>query len=1247
MDKKDKPAGAGFFGTKELLKKYKKDTPGESVKEVYKDSGLGNKPINVSNNIKKENRDMKSAKEFLNDIIENVVNEETELDEAVKAAKNAGPFTIVAIKNGKVIDTFRGAEHNELKDVVAFVKANNKGAKISVEAKGGKIVHTEDVEVDEAKMIKVEVDPKKKIGYEVRSVGPGGKTTVTKRKDMPDKKDITDHAEMTEAKAKRITKLHGKYPKGTHFCATHVEHVDFGHGNPIHSQHATPDRFGDIDWYDVMFEHGIERGVPTDDMNILLSEVHENHDHSDGEELEEAEFDSKKSAEEIRLRTKYRMSKDGGKDGKPYSPEDMHGAMDSLQRKKARTSGVKRKGSKHPDNNPVNLKIGEAAGQNPLKTTFGGLDKAKDTASYKKYLDRVAVAKAKRDAQIKKEREDGIRSKYESVERVDELKQSTLRSYKDKAKKSERSGRDTGFGGETSSEREAGVRQVKKRVKGIDGATKRLVARQYEDVEQVDELDAKTLKSYIWKAKGKVQSDLNTGNHSPETNKRAKNVVKAKRRVGEDVEQVDEGSRSRDHQGSYEVKIKDKDKTVVFVDHEAGQSKDHAFVQVRKNGNKHSVNDKVNHKDVDKHIKRHSKGNTTTRVQVSHPNDDTSGWSESVGQVDELDVSTIRSYEKKGRISRQDPDSNQKTRDKRFAGFRRASARIRASRSGAVGQVDELKMPEKSKRGRATDPVIAAALKRGWKRADLKADGKLRRGDAEGAESHMTNARKRKIASRVEDVELDELKSSTLRSYATKAATDNQNRVMRQIANDPAPTPKKSMDKLRSRSASRQAALSRLDARSKRRDGDKTKLTKSLAREEVEQVNEMSAKAHYKTYQNKFIVPPIDRNRNPNREKEGLEGPYRSKKSGKVFYYDTKAGKYYDADSDIYLAVKDVMEASRFESVEYVEEAKVGDTVHLGHASKGGSGVKGKVVKIDGRNVHIKNDRGDTFKGPLDRVTVGEAIRFDAGHPDSGISGKVSGKGKRNRKAGGEVRVKYKGHPAYKDDSPGLPIRSRDIGRLIKTARRKDTKPHDSKNLTNPTLTRDPNGAGVRGSGLRNVRKEGTYDVAKKVTDKFNKVLDKAMKPVEDRAEKKFNSPAKTKLGKIGQKLFNSVEYTDEGMSDSAKRAAKILTSRTPKNVHNPGNPKKPSRGDLEARQREDERLSRREGVEDMTAAQERDAARRLKPTRATVAKVGLPSTDKERASYVKKHADEKGGKPGNTKARKLRDLKLRLRGNQ
>ena len=223
----------------------------------------------------------------------------------------------------------------------------------------------------------------------------------------------------------------------------------------------------------------------------------------------------------------------------------------------------------------------------------------------------------------------GLDSKHESVD-LEELKKSTLMSYIDMAKKSERSGRDTGFEGETPSERKAGVRQVKKRVKGIDGATRRLVARQYqpEDVEQVDELSSKTLLSYADKA----QKD---------------NTQRVTRMA-----------------------------------------------------------DKPDHMPVDK------------------------------GEMKKL--------------------------RKRQTGV--VKAKNKTSMGEEVEQVDELKMPEKSKRGRATDPVIAAALKRGWKRADLTADGKLRRGDAEGAESHMTNARKRKIASRVESVDLDEKLQIKLKS---------------------------------------------------------------------------------------------------------------------------------------------------------------------------------------------------------------------------------------------------------------------------------------------------------------------------------------------------------------------------------------------------------------------------------------------------------------------------------------------------
>ena len=75
------------------------------------------------------------------------------------------------------------------------------------------------------------------------------------------------------------------------------------------------------------------------------------------------------------------------------------------------------------------------------------------------------------------------------------------------------------------------------------------------------------------------------------------------------------------------------------------------------------------------------------------------------------------------------------------------------------------------------------------------------------------------------------------------------------------------------------------------------------------QIDEMSAKDHYRRYKNKNRVTSIDRERFPNREKEGLEGPYRTKKTGLIYYYDTKAKKYYDPQTDMYLSVDDIMES--------------------------------------------------------------------------------------------------------------------------------------------------------------------------------------------------------------------------------------------------------------------------------------------------------------------------------------------------
>lgn len=59
-----------------------------------------------------------------------------------------------------------------------------------------------------------------------------------------------------------------------HQCAIHVKSEQFGEGRTITTQHADPDEQGNIAWYDVMFEHGIEKHVPTSDLEILVSESH-------------------------------------------------------------------------------------------------------------------------------------------------------------------------------------------------------------------------------------------------------------------------------------------------------------------------------------------------------------------------------------------------------------------------------------------------------------------------------------------------------------------------------------------------------------------------------------------------------------------------------------------------------------------------------------------------------------------------------------------------------------------------------------------------------------------------------------------------------------------------------------------------------------------------------------------------------------------------------------------------------------
>ena len=89
------------------------------------------------------------------------------------------------------------------------------------------------------------------------------------------KKSMQESVELDEAPVDGVAP--GSMDNDGHLCATKVFHKEWAEGTPIFSQHAEPDAEGNIAWYDVMFEHGIEKMVSTDDLEILMSESHERH----------------------------------------------------------------------------------------------------------------------------------------------------------------------------------------------------------------------------------------------------------------------------------------------------------------------------------------------------------------------------------------------------------------------------------------------------------------------------------------------------------------------------------------------------------------------------------------------------------------------------------------------------------------------------------------------------------------------------------------------------------------------------------------------------------------------------------------------------------------------------------------------------------------------------------------------------------------------------------------------------------
>ena len=108
------------------------------------------------------------------------------------------------------------------------------------------------------------------------------KFTNRKDKDIDNDGDVDSSDKFLHKRRKAVSKAMTKEgledspnpANSQHLCAKNVVHEQWGEGNPVHGMHDTPDANGNIAWYDVMFEHGIERGVSINELKVTVAEKH-------------------------------------------------------------------------------------------------------------------------------------------------------------------------------------------------------------------------------------------------------------------------------------------------------------------------------------------------------------------------------------------------------------------------------------------------------------------------------------------------------------------------------------------------------------------------------------------------------------------------------------------------------------------------------------------------------------------------------------------------------------------------------------------------------------------------------------------------------------------------------------------------------------------------------------------------------------------------------------------------------------
>ena len=106
-----------------------------------------------------------------------------------------------------------------------------------------------------------------------------GKHSDRKDKDIDNDGDVDSSDEYLHKRRKAVSKAMKEgvedNPANTqHLCAKNVVHESWGEGSCIPTMHADPDEEGNVAWYDVMFDHGIEEQVSIEELKVTKAESH-------------------------------------------------------------------------------------------------------------------------------------------------------------------------------------------------------------------------------------------------------------------------------------------------------------------------------------------------------------------------------------------------------------------------------------------------------------------------------------------------------------------------------------------------------------------------------------------------------------------------------------------------------------------------------------------------------------------------------------------------------------------------------------------------------------------------------------------------------------------------------------------------------------------------------------------------------------------------------------------------------------